>query len=82
MCYQRSISCRESWACRTSYYVSASWKNSKILGYSMERRLRPRVELCKEMGLPAERMLFSFHSKKPEDFEAACMRAKREAEGQ
>ena len=59
----------------------------QILGYSVERRLRPRVELCKEMGLPAERMLFSFHSLKPEDFETACMRAglsapKREADDQ
>ena len=53
-----------------------------ILSNSIERRLRPRVELCKEMGLPAERMLFSFHSKTPEEFDAACMRAKREADDQ
>ena len=46
-----------------------------ILGYSIERRLRPRVKLCRELGLPVERMLFSFHSSKPEDFDAACARA-------
>ena len=33
-----------------------------ILSYSIERRLRPRVELCNEMGLPAERMLFNLDS--------------------
>ena len=49
--------------------------NPTILGYSIERRLRPRVELCRGMGLPVERMLFSFHSTKPEDFEDRCARA-------
>ena len=48
-----------------------------ILSYSIERRLQPRVELCNEMGLPAERMLFNFASRKPEDFDAACARCKR-----
>ena len=44
----------------------------QILSYSIERRLRPRVELCKEMGLPAARMLFSFHSSKPGDLSSVC----------
>ena len=47
-----------------------------MIGYSLEARLQPRIELCRKMGLPAERMLFSFHSYKPADFEAACERAR------
>ena len=46
--------------------------NPVILGYSLEGRLRPRVELCRELGLPVERMLFSYHSRKPDHFEALC----------
>ena len=46
--------------------------NPVMLGYSIEKRLRPRVELCRKRGLPAEDMLFRYHSKTPEDFEALC----------
>jgi len=49
-----------------------------MLSYSIERRLRPRVELCRETGVPSERMasmLFGYHSTKPADFEEKCARA-------
>ena len=46
-----------------------------ILGYSLEGRYKPRVELCRELGLPAESMVLSYITKKPDDFEALCRRA-------
>ena len=45
-----------------------------ILGYSLEGRYKPRVELCRELGLPAESMVLNYITKKPDDFEALCKR--------
>ena len=46
-----------------------------ILETSLKGRLKPRVELCKKLGLPAERMLFSYLESKPDDFKVLCQRA-------
>jgi protein-disulfide isomerase len=53
--------------------------NPVFVGYSVEGRLRPRIKLCRELGLPVERMLFSYHSRTPDYFEALCRRAALEA---
>ena len=49
--------------------------NPTILGYSLDGRLRPRLAICEELGLPAERFLFSYHSRSPESFLDACYKA-------